>query len=110
MPNVRLAAKSKRARKSFIGVGCFAAAFVVALGLGKGVTDRVILHGLLMGVVATLLYVGLVIGSGQLSSALAAYGPITFVVLNGVRIVGAVLGGVALSRRRAAGAATPSPV
>ena len=98
------------ASAAIIGVGCFAAAFVVALGLGKGVTDRVILHGLLMGVVATLLYVGLVIGSGQLSSALAAYGPITFVVLNGVRIVGAVLGGVALSRRRAAGAATPSPV
>jgi uncharacterized PurR-regulated membrane protein YhhQ (DUF165 family) len=85
-----------------IGVGCFAAAFVVALWLGRGVASHVVLHGFLMGVVATLLYVGMVSGSGQWSSALAGYGPFTFVVLNSVRIVGAVVGGMVCERSRVA--------
>jgi hypothetical protein len=52
--------------------------------------------------VATLLYLALVAGSGQMSSALAVYGPATFVMLNAVRLVGATLGGVASERGRAA--------
>jgi hypothetical protein len=83
-----------------IGVGCFVAAFVIMLWLGRGMASHVALNGLLMGLVATLLYVGLVAGSGQMSSALAAYGPATFVILNGVRIVGAVCGGIVTERRR----------
>src|SRR5690348_101945 len=79
---------------AIIGISCFGVAFLVAAWLGKGVTNRVVLHGVLIGVVATLLYVGLVVGGGQLSTALAAYGPTTFVVLNGLRILGAALGGV----------------
>jgi hypothetical protein len=59
-----------------------------------------------MGVVATVLYVGLIVAGGQLSTALAGYGPATFVVVNGARIVGAVVGGyVVAERRRTAGAA-----
>jgi hypothetical protein len=37
-----------------------------------------------------------------MSSALASYGPVTFVTINAVRIVGAVLGGVACERRSVA--------
>ena len=48
-----------------IGVGCFVAAFLVVLWLGRGVQSRPVLHGFLMGVVATLLYCGMVAGSGQ---------------------------------------------
>jgi hypothetical protein len=84
-----------------IGVGCFAAAFVVVLWLGRGIQSQLVLHGFLMGLVATLLYVGLVAGSGQMSAALAAYGPATFVTINAVRLVGAVFGGIASERRRA---------
>ena len=58
-----------------IGVGAFAAAFVIVLWLGRGIHSHVVLHGFLMGLAATLLYLGLVAGSGQMSSALAAYGP-----------------------------------
>ena len=84
-----------------IGVGCFAAAFLIVLGLGRGITNRLVLHGVLMGLVATLIYIGLVAGSGQMSDALAAYGPATFVTVNALRVVGAALGGGACERRRA---------
>ena len=46
-----------------IGVGCFAAAFLVVLWLGRGIQSQLVLHGFLMGLVATLIYVGLVAGS-----------------------------------------------
>jgi len=81
-----------------IGVGCFLGAFIVVTVMERGLTSQFVLHGVLMGVVATLLYVGLVAGSGQMSVALGSYGPVTFVVVNGVRIVGAVLGGVVRER------------
>jgi len=84
-----------------IGVGCFAVAFLIVLWLGRGIQSDLVLNGFLMGLVATLLYIGLVAGSGQMSSALALYGTSTFVIVNGVRIVGAACGGVACERRRA---------
>jgi hypothetical protein len=84
-----------------IGVGAFAAAFVIVLWLGRGVQRHVVLHGFLMGLAATLLYLGLVAGSGQMSSALVAYGPATFVIVNAARLVGAVCGGVACERKKA---------
>jgi len=58
-----------------------------------------------MGVVATLLYVGLIAGSGQMAVALAAYGTVTFVIVNGMRLLGALLGGLAAERRSLAPAA-----
>ena len=93
-----------------IGVGCFAAAFLVVLWLGRGIQTQLVLHGFLMGLVATLIYVGLVAGSGQMSTALVAYGPATFVTVNAARLVGAVFGGVACERRRAVRPAMLPPV
>src|SRR5262245_54459721 len=58
-----------------IGIGCFAIAFVVVLRLGVGIGNHLVLHGFLIGLVATLIYVGLVAGEGQWSTTLAAYGP-----------------------------------
>lgn len=84
-----------------IGAGCFAAGFLIVLWLGRGIENRLVMHGLLMGVVATVIYIGLVAGSGQMSTALAGYGPTTFVTVNALRIVGAVCGGLACERRRA---------
>jgi hypothetical protein len=84
-----------------IGVGAFAAGFAIVLWLGRGIQSQLLLHGFLMGVVATLLYLGLVAGSGQMSSALTAYGPTTFVIVNALRVVGAVLGAIACQRKKA---------
>jgi uncharacterized PurR-regulated membrane protein YhhQ (DUF165 family) len=85
---------------TIIGVGCFLAAFVVVLWLGRGVAEQVVLHGFLMGLVATLLYLALVAGGGQWSSTLAGYGTITFVTVNALRLVGGVLGGMLCQRQR----------
>lgn len=83
-----------------IGASAFVAAFFVVLWFGRRITNHIVLHGFLIGVVATLLYVVLVVGSGQMSAALAAYGPATFIAVNGARIVGAVFGGITSGRRR----------
>jgi hypothetical protein len=85
-----------------IGVGCFVGAFVVVAWLARGIDHQRAWNGLLMGVVATLLYLGLVAGSGQVAAALAAYGPATFVIVNGMRLLGALLGGIASERRSGA--------
>ncbi|HZM94419.1 MAG TPA: hypothetical protein VFB92_13395 [Vicinamibacterales bacterium] len=98
---VEIANGVSTASAAIIGVGCFAAAFVIVLWLGRGIQNHLVLHGFLMGLVATLIYVGLVAGSGQMSTALAAYGSATFVTVNAARLVGAVFGGVACERRRA---------
>jgi hypothetical protein len=81
-----------------IGVGCFTAAFLVVLWLGRRIQSDFVLNGFLMGLAATLIYIGLVAGSGQMSAALAAYGPATFVTVNIARLVGGVVGGVAIRR------------
>jgi hypothetical protein len=85
---------------TIIGLGCFAVAFLVVLWFVRGMENRFVLHGFLIGLVATVLYLGLVAGAGQMSAALTAYGPATFVIVNGARIVGAVLGGVMSEGRR----------
>jgi hypothetical protein len=54
-----------------------------------------------MGLIATLLYLALVAGSGQWSSALAGYGTVTFVTVNGLRLLGGLFGGVLCQRQRA---------
>jgi len=85
-----------------IGLACLVVAFLIVWWLGRGVRNDLVVHGFLMGLAATLLYLALVAGSGQLSSALVTYGPATFIILNAVRVVGAALGGAACERGRAA--------
>lgn len=99
---VDLAKGISTASALIIGVGCFVATFLMVLWLGRGIESHAALNGFLMGLVATLLYLGLVAGSGQMSTALAEYGPATFVIVNALRIVGAVCGGIACERRRVA--------
>ena len=82
-----------------IGAGCYVGAFAVVAWLARGIEGQRAWNGFLMGVVATLLYVGLIAGSGQMAAALAAYGAVTFVIVNGMRLLGALLGGMAAERR-----------
>jgi hypothetical protein len=98
--SVDIAKGVSTASAMIIGFGCFFGAFVVVWWLARGIERHLVLHGLLMGVVATLLYVGMVAGAGQMSAALAAYGPATFVIVNAARLLGAVLGAAACERRK----------
>ena len=79
--SVDLAKGVSTASAVIIGLGCFFGAFVVVWWLARRIERHLVLHGLLMGLVATLLYVGMVAGAGQMSAALAAYGPATFVIV-----------------------------
>jgi hypothetical protein len=65
--------------------------FLFAIWVGRGVSSRVVLHGALVGVVATLLYVGLTRGQPERPAYLVAH------VL---KILGATAGGFVAERRR----------
>ena len=75
------------------------ALFIVDFLFGYWVARRVqaqfALHGLLVGVVATLFYLGLNLAmSGSLTPILEMYGSFLFFLANGSRLLGATLGGV----------------
>ena len=71
--------------------------FLVALWVGRGLTSRFILHGALVGVVATLLYVALTLARPE---------PFAYLVAHGLKILGGLGGGFIAGRRRAPAAGT----
>jgi hypothetical protein len=73
--------------------------FLFAIWVGRGVSSRVVLHGAMVGVVATLLYVGLTRGQPERPAYLVAH------VL---KILGATAGGFVAERRRKAMTAATS--
>ena len=72
-----------------IMVGVFVIGFVISWWMAKRVKARRVLHGGLMGVVATALYILLCMlqPDGGLSAVIATYGPILFVLGNLLRII-----------------------
>lgn len=71
--------------------------FLFALWVGRGLTSRFILHGALVGVVATLLYVALTLARPE---------PFAYLAAHGLKILGGAVGGFVTGRRRAPTAAT----
>ncbi|HXL21955.1 MAG TPA: hypothetical protein VOA78_05785 [Candidatus Dormibacteraeota bacterium] len=72
--------------------------FLFALWVGRRIDSRFVWHGILVGVVATLLYVGLTLGRPE---------PWPYLVAHALKIFGGAAGGlVAGSRRKALGGAT----
>ena len=67
--------------------------FLFALWVGRRVDSRLVLHGTLVGVVATLLYVGLNLGRPE---------PPTYLVAHVLKILGGAAGGLFAERRRKA--------
>jgi hypothetical protein len=67
--------------------------FLFALWVGRGVDSRLILHGALVGVVATLLYVGLTRARPE---------PFAYLVAHALKILGGAAGGFVAERRRPA--------
>jgi hypothetical protein len=71
----------------------FPAGFLAGWWTARKIDSRFVLHGLLVGVLATLFYLGLnVSASGSLAPAIEIYGPTLFVTVNALRILGCVVG------------------
>jgi hypothetical protein len=69
------------------------ATFGFTIWLGRGIASKLVLHGVLIGIVGTLMYVGLTRGRPE---------PWQYVVANALKVVGGAVGGVVLARRRQA--------
>jgi hypothetical protein len=73
--------------------GSLVMCFLFALWVGRRVDSRLVLHGILVGVVATLLYVGLTRGRPE---------PPAYLVAHVLKILGGAAGGFFAERRRKA--------
>jgi len=82
-----------------VPVACLVVPFVVAWLATRKLPGARVLHALLMGIVATVMYFALVLGTSSIAEAAAAYGVPLFIVVNGLRVVSAAAGGYAADRR-----------
>jgi len=81
--------------------------FIVAFPFGMWVARKplagFVLHGAMVGVVATLIYFAIVIAQlGSLKPAIEAYGPVSFFLANALKILGCMAGAYAGGRGRVA--------
>jgi putative membrane protein (TIGR04086 family) len=67
------------------------ACFVFALWVGRRLESRFVLHGVLVGVVATLIYVALTRGGPE---------PPAYLVAHGLKLLGGAAGGLVSARRK----------
>jgi hypothetical protein len=76
-----------------VPIGCFVGSYAISAWMLRKVALRRVLHGTLLGGVATLLYLAICATQpGGVAAVIAGYGPLRFWGFNALRIVGAVLG------------------
>ena len=90
--------------KVIVPIACLVVPFVVAFVATRPLAAARGLHGLLIGVVATVMYFALVVGFFSIAEASASYGLPLFFGVNALRIVSAAAGGYFADRR-----VVPSP-
>jgi putative membrane protein (TIGR04086 family) len=74
-------------------VASLAMCFLFALWAGRRVESRFVLHGVLVGVVATLLYLGLTLARPE---------PFAYILAHGLKILGGAAGGMVAGRQSSA--------
>ena len=78
---------------------CFIVAFAVSWWILRKVPSSGALHGLLIGLVTTVIYLGLNVAQfGSIMPVVEMYGPFMFVLANGLRVAGAIAGGAFAER------------
>ena len=85
--------------KVVVPIACLVVPFVVTFVATRSLATTRVLHGLLIGVVATGVYFALVAGFSSIAEASASYGLPLFLGVNALRIVSAAAGGYAADRR-----------
>jgi hypothetical protein len=89
--------------RAVVPVACLVVPFVVAWLATRKLPNARALHGWLIGIVATVMYFALVIGTSSITEAVASCGSMAlFVGVNALRVVSAAAGGYAADRRLAA--------
>ena len=92
-----------------VPIACFVFAALVISWLLRKTPSDLLLHGTLVGIVATVMYFGLVFGSADgLSGAVAIYGAPLFWFSQAMRIAGCVAGAAHQQRRRRGMLPSPS--
>ena len=78
-----------------VAIGALLLGYIAGRFAARGLTSQAVLHGLLVGVVATLMYLALcLIGPGGIPAAVAVYGAPLYVLNNVLRIAGGLAGAV----------------
>jgi hypothetical protein len=72
-------------------LAAFFATFAVTVWLGRKIASRLVLHGVLIGVVGTLMYLGLTRGEPE---------PWQYLLGHVLKVVGGAAGGLVLERQR----------
>ena len=67
------------------------ACFVFSIWVGRRLNSRFVLHGILVGVVATIIYVALTRGRPE---------PVAYLVAHGLKLLGGAAGGLVAARRK----------
>jgi hypothetical protein len=84
-------------------VGCAGLGFLFGLWTARKASSRPGLHGLLTGIVASVIYFGLcLLAPGGLPAVIAAYSPAIYGLLNVLRTLGCWMGGLYVDRWRTA--------
>ena len=94
-----------------VPIGCFLFGYLVTRWLLWTLSSGLLLHGTLVGVVATAMYFGLVFMQPDgLASAIAIYGVPLFWFSQAMRIAGCVTGALSVRQRAVARLSTSAPV
>jgi hypothetical protein len=82
-----------RAWFAAVAIGCVLFGYIAGRLAARGLRSGAVLHGFLVGVIATAIYIVLcMVGPGGLPAAVAAYGAPLYVLLNALRIVSCTIG------------------
>jgi hypothetical protein len=69
----------------------FIATLAITMWLGRGIASRLVLHGVLIGIAGSLMYVALTLGAPE---------PWPYILAHALKIAGGAAGGMMLAQRR----------
>jgi Na+/proline symporter len=80
-----------------VAIGCAVFSYAAGRLAGRRLTSRSVQHGLLVGLIATSIYLAIcILAPGGLAAAVTLYGLPLFVLLNALRIAGCTVGSIQL--------------
>lgn len=109
-PPVNGAASNNAPYFTAAAIGCALLGFLFGKWVARAAGSQQALHGLLLGIVATIIYVGLCsLAPGGLTAVITAYSPALYGLFNVLRIAGCWAGGASAGRSAASSLVNRSP-